>query len=66
MREIDRCERDVVFFADEAGSWQVGVLWDRVLPAWFRSMSPTTEAYRFVSSMGRSGEKVLVQRAVSW
>lgn len=25
MREIDRCERDVVFFADEAGSWQVGV-----------------------------------------
>ena len=40
MREIDRCERDIVFFADEAGSWQVGVLWDRVLPAWFRSLSP--------------------------
>lgn len=43
MREIDRCERDIVFFADEAGSWQVGVRWERVLPAWFRSISPSTE-----------------------
>lgn len=51
MREIDRCERDVVFFADEAGSWQVGVLWDRVLPAWFRSLSPTTEAYEWAETV---------------
>jgi hypothetical protein len=43
MREIDRCEREIVFFADEAGSWQVGVLWERVLPAWFRSLSPRLE-----------------------
>lgn len=51
MREIDRCERDIVFFADEAGSWQVGVLWDRVLPAWFRSLSPTTEAYEWAETV---------------
>lgn len=51
MREIDRCERDVVFFADEAGSWQVGVPWDRVLPAWFRSLSPTTEAYEWAETV---------------
>ena len=51
MREIDRCERDVVFFADEAGSWQVDVRWDRVLPAWFRSMSPTTEAYEWAETV---------------
>lgn len=51
MREIDRCERDVVFFADEAGSWQVGVLWDRVLPAWFRSLSPTTEVYEWAETV---------------
>ncbi|NJK31277.1 MAG: hypothetical protein HC927_02040 [Deltaproteobacteria bacterium] len=44
LREIDRCERDIVFFADEAGSWQVGVHWERVLPAWFRSLAPRLEA----------------------
>jgi hypothetical protein len=26
---------DVIFFADEGGSWQVGVDWERVLPPWF-------------------------------
>ena len=51
MREIDQCRDDIVFFADEAGSWQVGVLWDRVLPAWFRSLSPTTEAYEWAESV---------------
>lgn len=51
MREIDRCERDVVFFADEAGSWQVDVPWERVLPAWFRSLSPTTEAYEWAETV---------------
>jgi len=51
MREIDRCERDIVFFADEAGSWQIAVLWDCVLPAWFRSMSPTTEAYEWAETV---------------
>jgi hypothetical protein len=44
MREVDECRDDIIFFADEGGSWQVGVLWERVLPAWFRSLSPTTEA----------------------
>lgn len=39
MREIDRWQRDIVFFADEAGSWQVGVLWERVLPVWFQGIS---------------------------
>lgn len=43
MRQLDQWERDIVFFADEPGSWQVCVLWDRVLPAWFRSLSPTTK-----------------------
>ena len=51
MREIDRFERDIVFFADEAGSWQVGVLWDRVLPAWFRSLSATTEPHDWAESV---------------
>lgn len=44
MRKIDACRDDIVFFADEAGSWQVGVLWDRVLPVWFRSLAPQMDA----------------------
>jgi hypothetical protein len=51
MREIDRCERDIVFFADEAGSWQVGVLWERVLPAWFRSLSPGMGAHEWAETV---------------
>jgi hypothetical protein len=35
----DECLDDVIFFADEAGSWQVGVDWDKVLPPWFRVLS---------------------------
>lgn len=35
LRQIDLGEVDIVFFADEAGSWQVGIDWSEVLPAWF-------------------------------
>jgi hypothetical protein len=38
---IDECNDDVIFFADEGGSWQVGVDWERVLPPWFRVLSAT-------------------------
>lgn len=51
MREIDRCERDIVFFADEAVAWQVGVLWDRVLPGGGRASTPRPRARR--ASVGR-------------
>jgi hypothetical protein len=43
LDHIDECLDDVIFFADEAGSWQVGVAWDKVLPPWFRVLSATTE-----------------------
>ncbi len=43
VRHIDECHDDVVFFADEAGSWQVGVGWVKVLPAWFTCLSRTSE-----------------------
>lgn len=45
MRRIDQCRDDIVFFADEAGSWQVGVDWKTVLPVWFRSLSPGAIPY---------------------
>ena len=43
IRHIDECHDDVIFFADEGGSWQVGVDWEKVLPAWFTCLSRTTE-----------------------
>lgn len=45
LREIDRCRIEIVFFADEGGSWQVGVDWNVVLPAWFRCLSPDADPY---------------------
>jgi hypothetical protein len=41
LDRIDECRDDIIFFADEAGSWQVGVDWARVLPAWFKVLSVT-------------------------
>lgn len=43
LEHVDKCLDDVVFFADEAGSWQVGVDWMEVLPAWFVCLAPTVE-----------------------
>lgn len=43
LRDIDQGEDDIIFFADEAGLWQVGVDWEAVLPALFSCLSPTTE-----------------------
>jgi hypothetical protein len=41
LDHIDECRDDVIFFADEGGSWQVGVDWTKVLPAWFKVLSAT-------------------------
>jgi hypothetical protein len=41
LRRIDEGDDDIVFFADEGGSWQVGVDWSKVLPAYFRCLSAT-------------------------
>ncbi|HTU41044.1 MAG TPA: hypothetical protein VMF10_05010 [Candidatus Aquilonibacter sp.] len=47
----------MIFFADEGGSWMVGVEWRRVLPAWFRVLSATASpaeiARRFEAFVGR-------------
>ena len=43
LSHIDEGHDDVIFFADEGGSWQVGVDWARVLPVWFRVLSATAE-----------------------
>jgi len=43
LNHIDEGHDDVIFFADEGGSWQVGVDWARVLPTWFKVLSATAE-----------------------
>ena len=43
LDHIDECLDDVIFFADEGGSWQVGVDWAKVLPVWFKVLSATSE-----------------------
>ena len=39
LAHIDECLDDIIFFADEGGSWQVGVDWPKVLPAWFACLA---------------------------
>jgi hypothetical protein len=41
LDHIDEGHDDVIFFADEGGSWQVCVDWDKVLPVWFKVLSAT-------------------------
>lgn len=41
LRHIDEGHDDVVFFADEGGSWQVGVEWAKVFPCWFACLATT-------------------------
>jgi hypothetical protein len=41
LRHIDEGHDDVVFFADEGGSWQVGVDWATVFPCWFACLAAT-------------------------
>jgi hypothetical protein len=43
LNHIDECLDDVIFFADEGGSWQVGVDWEKVLPVWFKVLAATAE-----------------------
>jgi len=51
LDHINECRDDVIFFADEAGSWQVGVDWERVLPAWFKVLSATAEPEEFAKGV---------------
>lgn len=41
LRHMDKCLDDIIFFADEGGSWQVGIDWDKVMPAYFACLSAT-------------------------
>jgi len=49
LRHIDKCLDDVVFFADEGGSWQVGVDLRKMFPAWFKCLSAVSSPDTYVN-----------------
>jgi hypothetical protein len=51
LRHIDECLDDIIFFADEGGSWQVGVEWREVLSAWFACLAKTTDPDQYARSV---------------
>jgi hypothetical protein len=47
LSQVDAYADDILFFADEGGSWEVGVEWESVLPAWFTVLSATVGAAEY-------------------
>lgn len=54
LRRLDRDPDSVVFFADEGGSWQVGVDWRAALAAYFRCLADGTPAEHFAREVDRA------------
>ena len=54
LRRIDEDPDSVVFFADEAGSWQVGVDWREALPAYFQCLASTTSGEDYACEVDRA------------
>ena len=54
LRRLDRDPESVVFFADEGGSWQVGVDWRAALPAYFRCLADVAPPTHFVREVDRA------------
>ncbi len=57
LDRIDDGDDSFLFFADEAGSWQVGVDWRRVMPAWFGCLSTTVGPEEYASRVREVVEK---------
>ena len=43
LDRLDDETAEEILFAEECGSWMVGIEWKRVLPAWFRCLAVTAE-----------------------
>lgn len=54
LRQIDEDPDSVVFFADEAGSWQIGVDWDVALPAYFQCYAASSAGEEFAREVDRT------------
>ena len=49
LRMIDRGDREIVFFADEGGSYLLGVDWKELLQAYFFCLAATATAEQYAS-----------------
>jgi len=57
LRRMDEGYDDIIFFADEGGSWQVGVDWESVLPAWLSCLAATAAPEDFAEAATRTIEE---------
>jgi hypothetical protein len=57
LDRLDQGRDEVVFFADEAGAWQVGIDWRTVLPAWFKVLSATAQPEEYGQRIARVLER---------
>lgn len=53
LHRIDEDPDRIVFFADEAGSWQVPVDWRTVLPAYFKCLASATSGEEYAREVDR-------------
>ena len=51
LDEVDECRDDIIFFADEAGAWQVGVEWDEVLPCYFKVLATVVQPREYAEGV---------------
>ncbi|MCK5649176.1 MAG: hypothetical protein KAI22_09870 [Gammaproteobacteria bacterium] len=49
LLRIDEGYDDIIFFADEGGSWQVLVDWKKILPLWFSVFSKTATVEQYAA-----------------
>jgi hypothetical protein len=49
LAQLDTGSDEIIFFADEGGSWQVGIDVEKVLPAYFTSLAAVAEPEEYAS-----------------
>lgn len=56
LAEIDTGSDEIIFFADEGGSWQVGLDEEKVMPAYFSSLAATATPEEYANNVINSIE----------
>ena len=49
LAQLDTDSDKIIFFADEAGSWQVGINDEKVLPVYFTSLAAVAEPEEYAA-----------------
>lgn len=49
LAQLDTGDNEIIFFADEAGAWQVGIDDEQVLPAYFTSLAAIAEPQEYAA-----------------